>query len=178
MRRTKAKPVPKAGQLWWTLLCERVRETTRGCLSANLCIKPLLVSSPLPTLAPLLCRDFVLKEKQNEVVVVIFPELPGVISLHTALWQSENLPYTSWLHTTGTQKPGIPLSVLPQSPHIECVVPKTHWQDGLLQKGSHQHQFCWEEDWRTSSLPTTEGSAQAFTWMINNICPLFVVFWG
>lgn len=96
----------------------------------------------------------------------MLPEVPGVISLHAAPWLSEHLPYTSWLHTTDTQKSLISLSACASLEFPHCCAQHTRMRWAFAES-----QFCWEEDWRTSSLPTTEGSAQAFTWRIKNLWP-------
>lgn len=50
-----------------------------------------------------------------------------------------------------------------------------HWTCCAQHTGTRwafaESQFYWEEDWRTFSLPTSEGSAQAYTWRINNLWP-------
>lgn len=149
MQKMKAKPAPaKPGQFRGTLVWGRVRgATTRGCPSVNFCIKPLLVSSLLPTLASKLCRDFVLKEKENKVIVVVvmFPEVPGVMSLHTASLQSIcPTPHgcTQWAPKNHSFLClcflGVPTSYVLCPTHMDKI--------GFGRKVSHKHQFCWEED--------------------------------
>lgn len=132
----KATPVPaKPGLLRWTLLWERIRETTtRGCLSANSCIKPLLVSNPDTQTLQRLCLTR--KKKQSSSSSSNVPR--GTwwdVPAHCIF--TEYLPYTSWLHKTGTQKSFISHSARAslEPPHCTCCAQHT-WQDGLLQKVS------------------------------------------
>lgn len=91
----------------------------------------------------------------------MFPEIP-------ACWTLSEWVFASWLHTAGTQKSLIFPSACTflESPHCTCCAQHT-WTRWAFAES----QFCWDEDWRTSSIPTTEGSAQAYTWRINHLWP-------
>lgn len=97
----------------------------------------------------------------------MFPEVPGVMSLHDAPWLMSICPIP---HGCIQQAPKnhsfLSACASLEFPHCKCCAQHT-WTRWAFKES----QYCWEEDWRTSSLPTTEGSAQAFTWRIKNLWP-------